>query len=108
MLQELVKFFYGFAVVFSCIMLILFFKFQIWKIVGDFSGMNAKRGIKEISNQRSAEKHYSQSFLSMKLVQGEATEPFLCTEDISMIESINENYYVIEKMEYIASADWIE
>ena len=110
MLQEMARNFYVLAGVFSGVALILFFRFKIWKIVGDLSGVNAKRGIKEISKQERTIESCSQGFLNMKSLQGDSTESFVCAENTGLLEqgTEQENYYVIKKMEYIASAEWIE
>lgn len=110
MLKVLARNFYISAGVFSFIMLVLFFRFQILKIVGDLSGINAKRGIRAISKQERAMESHSQGLFGMKFLEDERMESFACAEDTGVLapETVKENYYVIEKMEYIASAEWIE
>lgn len=109
-LQELARSFYISGVVFSCVVLVLFFRFQIWKIIGDLSGFNAKRGVKAISKYERTMERYSQGFLGLESIRDEGTESFVYTKDTGVLMPKTEkgNYYVIEKMEYMASEKWIE
>ncbi len=107
MFKMMARNFYLFAGVLAFITLIVFFRFQIWKIVGDLSGVNAKRGIKAISKQKMAMESHSQGLFGMKLLQEERAESFLRTENTEVMrpEKVSENDYVIEETEYTVSAE---
>ena len=79
-LQVIARNFYISAGIFSGIVVILFFRFQIWRIIGDLSGANAKREIRAISKQERAMDHHSQGLLAIKPLR-EGTEFFVCTDD---------------------------
>ena len=108
-LQMMAKCFYISAGFFSCVVLCVFFRFRIWEIFGDLSGVRRNREIQVISKLGMAQEDISQRILGMSLLQEEETETFVYTEDTGVLEvdSVQEAYCVRKKMEYIGSEKWI-
>ncbi len=109
-LQEMARNFYITAGIFFCVVFILFFRFQIWKLLGDLSGIRKRREMQAISSLGHVQENSSQGVFELRYLQEERTESFEYTEDTGLLEpkSVQGTYCVIEKMEYIGSETWIE
>ncbi len=109
-LQVMARSFYGLAGVLFCVIFILFFQFQVWKMFADLFGIRKKREIQAIVRLESAQENFSQGILGMRCLQEEKTESFMSAEDTGNmdLESVSGTYCLIEKMEYIGSETWIE
>ncbi len=73
-LQEMSK--YSYILMSMCfgIVVILFFRLKIWQVIGDLSGINIKREIKEISKRGQVLKNNNQDLLVLNGRSEDKTE----------------------------------
>lgn len=97
------------AGVLSCVEIVLFFQFNIWGVIGDFTGTNKKREMKAICEKEQILQKGRHEIFEMREEHNLMTDEISYEEKTGLLEDkiTYHKFVLVEELGFVESQEWL-